>query len=984
VLRPGHKLVLAPLVWPLLLLACSKQTPAERHYYDQHIQPVFNSFCVGNTSPCHRIDDATQTAAGNLDLSSFEGVQKRRDVLRNYGVYPQPLLLLKALPEEAVLIPYRGKLLTSEIRHVGGKPLQASSDAFFEIKRWIDNGATRDGLAPTALAKSGSGGCASQPLESPVPAVNRNTQAYQKFQSDVGPWLKSSCAFSNCHSSPQADFYLTCGDTDEQRDANYLRAASFVALGTARVDESELLLRPLSPKAGGLDLTGGTFFSTRDEDAWRQLRDWAEQYRLTPEPERTRSPGETFFTDNVMPVMIKRGCSLETCHSPSGFNDFRLRPGTVGFISPLALHRNYEATLHEFMSLDSPDVRQSRLVKKNLFLKSSVGIEHRGGALLEGPGPDSTNPCPATFDPATATALCTLAEWHRIERQDHAAEVSPLAMGNVVPLAFVLRPADGDAAVEFDTFRGGADLRLADATIGAGGRVEALTNARSALGPCLGLAGRSDLDIRGPEWSADASKLAFAVREGEGGGLDLWLLQNPGAAGASCRKLTSDNGRRQGPVRVHNFDPVFAPDGSLVFASTRRGNLTLKRMLPNADLYRVGPDLNFGSVDTVTVLSGSELAPAFMYNGQLTFTAEKATPSFYQLSGRRINWDLTDYHPLLGQRAQSDDTFGNPRPSVGYQQATEIREGLDRNFLLILSDAGALGGGGALAVFNRSVGPFEEGRDDVPFLHAMVLPDPAASGRAGTRGVYRSPASLPDGEILASYAANVGDPARDVPRYDLVGVHPRNGARRMLLAGGASSLVEATLGFKRAGRLLFRNVPQLVFGGGAGGDGEAVVHFPDLPTLATLLDANLRRGRNVAAMDRARFLAVYDVSAPASATPDPSMLMGSERVYTQRQLLGVAALESDGSLKVALPARKPLIFELQDSGRQVVFTMREEHQLGPGEHISPGVPRKLFNGVCAGCHGSLSGREPDIAVTADALTGATQSLSRDAPAKTLK
>jgi Hydrazine synthase alpha subunit middle domain len=984
VLRPGHPSVRLLLVWPLLLFACSKQSPAERHYYDQHIQPVFNSFCVGNTSPCHRIDDATQTAAGNLDLSSFEGVQKRRDVLRNYGVYPQPLLLLKALPEDAVLIPYRGKLLTSEIRHVGGKPLQPSSDAFFEIKRWIDNGATRDGLASTPMARVGAGACAPRPLESPVPAVDRDTQAYRSFQSDTGPWLVRSCAFSNCHSSPQADFFLTCGETDEQRDANFLRAGSFVALGSSRVDESELLLRPLAPKAGGLDHTGGAFFNTREEDAWRQLRDWAEQYRLSPPPEPMRSAGETFFTENVMPVMLKRGCALETCHSPSGFNDFRLRPGTVGFVSPVALHRNYEAALHEFMSLDSPDVRQSRLVKKNLFIKSSLGIEHRGGALLEGPGPDSTSPCPAAYDPATATALCTLAEWHRIERQDHAAQVSPLAMGNVVTLAFVLRPADGDAAVEFDSFRGGADLRLADAAMGAGGRVEAVANSRSALGPCMGLGGRSDLDIRGPEWSADATKLAFAVREGEGGGLDLWLLENPGAAGARCRKLTSDNGRRQGPVRVHNFDPVFAPEGSLVFASTRRGSLTLKRMLPNADLYRVGPDLNFGNVDTVTVLSGSELAPAFMYNGQLTFTAEKASPSFYQLSGRRINWDLTDYHPLLGQRAQSDDTFGNARPSVGYQQATEIREGIDRNFLLILSDSGALGGGGALAVFNRSVGPFEEGRNDVPFLQAMVLPDAAASGRAGTRGVYRSPNSLPDGEILASYAANVADPARDVPRYDLVGVHPRSGARRMLLGGGASSLVEATLGFKRAGRLLFRNSPQLVFGGGAAGDGEAVVHFPDLPTLATLLDANLRRGRNVAAMDKARFLAVYDVAAPASATPDPAALMGSERVFTQRQLLGVAALESDGSLKVALPSRRPLILELQDAGRQPIFTMREEHQLGPGENISPGVPRQLFNSVCAGCHGSISGREPDIAVTADALTGATMSLSRDAPAKTLR
>ncbi len=473
-----------------------------------------------------------------------------------------------------------------------------------------------------------------------------------------------------------------------------------------------------------------------------------------------RSAGETFFTENVMPVMLKRGCALETCHSPSGFNDFRLRPGTVGFVSPVALHRNYEAALHEFMSLDSPDVRQSRLVKKNLFIKSSVGIEHRGGALLEGPGPDSTRPLPGGLRSRHRhRVLHARPNGTGIERQDHAAQVSPLAMGNVVPLAFVLRPAGRRRRRRVRQLpRRGRPApgrrRHGRRRTGRGGR-QFPQRPRSLHGSRPGAATWTSAGPSGaptpPSWRSPCARA-------KAGGLDLWLLENPGAAGARCRKLTSDNGRREGPVRVHNFDPVFAPDGSLVFASTRRGSLTLKRMLPNADLYRVGPDLNFGNVDTVTVLSGSELAPAFMYNGQLTFTAEKASPSFYQLSGRRINWDLTDYHPLLGQRAQSDDTFGNARPSVGYQQATEIREGLDRNFLLILSDSGALGGGGALAVFNRSVGPFEEGRNDVPFLQAMVLPDAAASGRAGTRGVYRSPSSLPDGEILASYAANVTDP----------------------------------------------------------------------------------------------------------------------------------------------------------------------------------------------------------------------------------
>ena len=64
--------------------------------------------------------------------------------------------------------------------------------------------------------------------------------------------------------------------------------------------------------------------------------------------------------------------------------------------------------------------------------------------------------------------------------------------------------------------------------------------------------------------------------------------------------------------------------------------------------------------------------------------------------------------------------------------------------------------------------------------------------------------------------------------------------------------------------------------------------------------------------------------------------------------------------------------------------MTEEHQLGPGEYITPGRPRALFNGVCGGCHGSLSGSELDVAVTPDALTGASVSVSRNPLPKSLR
>jgi hypothetical protein len=892
-------------------------------------------------------------------------------VLRTYGVYPQPLLLLKALRDEFVLIPYGGKLLAGEIRHAGLKPLAANSDAYFELKRWLDNGATRDGLPPDPARKEGQGECSLD--ETPGPPVDRSSAAYQGFLSDVQPLLRVSCSFGTCHGSPQSDFHITCGDTDGQRDANFRRLVGFVADAPADVEQSELLMRPLDPRAGGMSHTGGSFFASRDDAAWKKLRDWARKAQATPNVWPARSPGETFFSDNVMPILIRRGCALEGCHSPNGFNDFRLRPGSPGFLSRYALHRNYEAALTEFIALDSPDVRQSRLVKKNLLPPN--GIPHRGSALLEGPGAEM--PC-TSFDAATSSPLCTLAEWHRIERMDHAASVSS---GTSLPLAFISRPPDGDSLLEFDTFRGGADLKLADARISASGHLDQVSNVRSGLTACAGLSGRSDLDVRGPEWSYDGGKLVFAVRAGAASGFDLWLLD---VAGNSCRRLTTDDGRMAGPVRTHNFDPAFAPDGSLVFASTRAGTLTLKRLLPNADLYRVGPNLDFGKIDRMTWLLNSELSPAFMQNGQMTFTAEKASAGFYQLSGRRINWDLTDYHPLLAQRAKSEDTFGMTRPSVDFQRATEIREALDRNFLVILSDEGTLGGGGALVTFNRSLGPFEAGRSDITFLPALRLVDPGATGRAGTMGVYRSPYPLLDGEVLASFAPNVGNPAADMPRYDLVAVAP--GSRpRTLLAGGGQSFVEPALGYKRAGRLLYRNLPQLVFGGHGGGGGEsAVMHFPDLPMLATLLGANLRRGRNVDALAGAGALRVYEERPPPSASPDPGALMGPERVFTDRRPIGVAPLERDGSLKVILPAGKPLILEVVDRSGKAVFTMTEEHQLGPGESISPGVPRKLFNGVCGGCHGSVSGAELDIAVTPDALTGASVSLSRDQPPKTLQ
>jgi hypothetical protein len=972
------------LACAVLTGGCLTKKPPEQHFFDQHIQPILKSFCVGNTSPCHAVDPGTGTALGNLDLTSYDGIQKRRDVLRTYGSYPQPLLLLKALPETSVSIPYQGSLYPSEIRHAGGKPIDPGSDAFYELKRWLDNGANRDGIAPAEKGGVGEGGCnVGLPPANKRPTVDTTSTSYQTFVGTIQPFLMSTCAYGTCHSSPQADFYITCGSDDEQLAFNFGQVAGFVVPAPTAIEQSEILLRPLSPLAGGVSHTGGVFFKSRDDAMWKTIRDWAVQVQMDmPLGPMTKSPGQMFFEANVMPKLLQRGCALEGCHSPDGFNDFRLRSGANGAFAPQALRRNYETLADEFMAFDSIDVKQSRAVKKNIKPESG-GITHRAGPILEDSVAVDTA-CPQPFDPATNTrSFCLFQEWHRLERIDRAADVSAMASASTLPLAFVSRPPNGDKLLEFDTFEGGADLKLADATVGAGGSITSVGNIRSALGGCAGLTAGT-ADVRGPEWSYDGSKLIFAGRASASVGLDLYMLD---VAGGTCTRLTSDNGSPVNGVRLHNFDPVFAPDGSVVFASTRAGTWTLYNYLPNSNLYRVGPNLDFSNPEQMTFLLNSEISPAFMQDGRVSMTTEKVGPDptmpggvFYQLAGRRINWDLSDYHPLLAQRSQSTDTFSMTyQPSVDYQQATEIREGLDRNFVLILSDATAKGAGGALATFNRSIGPFQADRTEITFVRSVKIIDPAATGKAGTSGVYRSPFSLPNGEIMASYDGAVTDPTAASPHYQLVAVNEQTGAHRVLASDGTLSYVEATLGYKRGERLLFTNLPQLVFGGHqeSGVGSNAVMHFPDGPLLATLLGANLRRGRDVAAMDKAVALKVYEeMPPPGQMTPGT--------LFTSRNVLGQASFESDHSLKVLMPAGRPLILEFVDGGGKPVLTMTEEHQVTPGEYITPGPPRALFNNICAGCHGSISGSELDVAVSADALTGASVSLSRNPGAKNLQ
>ncbi|MBT8493735.1 MAG: PD40 domain-containing protein, partial [Deltaproteobacteria bacterium] len=688
------------------LVACGDDGPPGETYFDRNIQPILARSCSGNTAGCHiaNPDDPFDFVGGNLDVSSFEAIQKRPDVLRTFGPYPVPLLLIKAVGNSGELgFNYDGEFRPLEVEHVGGALFQVGDDAYLTLLEWLENGATENGLPPPPPGTAGSGPCSSLVPEDFDDTAILASDQFGTFERDVQPIL-DDCSSGNCHGAAAGDFYVTCGDSDREKAWNYSQAQAFV---DNPVDNSQVLNVPLAVNEGGLFHSGGEHFGSRGDTRYQTLRDWAESVGRVEFGEG--DAGKTFFRQHVQPILVERGCSFEACHSPAATNDMKIRTGSQGFFAAVALERNYKILIEDFMALEVPDARRGRTVAKTI-LRRFGGLAHRGGPVLETPGSGGADPanCDAVFDPTTASAFCTIQEWVDIEREALIGEgrIKRLDQTDTATMVYVQRNNTTDVAtqLEFDTYQPNSDLLAVDMAIDAQGGISLLgggtdptvgSNLRSLLDNCAGAGDRGVVDVSSPDVSPDGNQVTFAMRTGAGTARQVFVASLPN--GATCTQVTASEGPVNG-IAIHNFDPAWSPEGDFIlFASTRGSagtpNPTLSRQLflPQSDIFRIRPDGS--SLEQMTFLTNSEINPQTMREGRVIMTTEKVSRGFYQLAGRRINWDLTDYHPLLGQRA--DSVFADPDdpesrlPSVGYAQILDIREGLNGNFIYVMADPGA-------------------------------------------------------------------------------------------------------------------------------------------------------------------------------------------------------------------------------------------------------------------------------------------------------
>jgi hypothetical protein len=993
--------------------ACTTKQPQPSTYYDRSIAPILQSSCVRtNTGAgCHVADDKGN-AFGNLDLTTFAGVDRRRDLLLDYGPYQQPSLLVKNVPPYQVSVSLWDSAdrnsairVTTDIRHAGLPIFDPTASGYQTLRRWIANGATEDntGVPPVVIPRTA---CSTFVPTAPgfSPDTDPPGSDYAVFTQEQGAAavLQQSCAAGNCHGTQVNALYLTCGAAPEQTRWNYFAAADFLAITP---EQSEIVRRPLATSQGGSYHEGGPLFASVKDSGYTTLVDWAKAWaqRGPPAEWQNLDSAFLFFARKVQPVLVKKGCMMAQCHSAGMFHDYRLRGGSAGSFSLAATRKNYALSVAQ-MSFESTDVSASRLVRKNLYRPEiragSIGIAHRGGPLFEDFG---NNRAPGDLcdqggydydngDVDSIPAFCVVREWHRRERVERN-------LGPLSAVVYVKRPppAGSDRLQDFDVFAGGASLHIAAVTLASGGAPTVGADRTVDLSAC-GLGGGPD--IRRPAVSWDAKTIAFAARATDSEPLAIYTMNVNGTGCAKQADIAAHDPMGNGLLE-HDFDPAFSPplaDGieRIVFASTRgnlddsafdyRGPQSTPADLskPNANLYVLEPDPSAGKnrIRQLTWQLNTERLPSFMQDGRLVFTAEKREPGFYQLALRRQNLDGGDYHPLFAQRA-----------SIGYTQAAFVAELSHKDFAVVLSNQDAVHGAGALAVFNRSLGVDFTSTSAGDYLVDPTVIDPSSraspdplfflhSLRIGPMdGSYSSPSPLPEGKLLVSYGA--GNPATFGGDYDLYIVDPTTWDKTKLLGDATTAEVDAVAVYERAAKGVFVSAPDEPNGHTEirPGESSADVTVLDATVLASLLFQNTPTGRLLES-DLKSFDVYEDLPPTSAASCGGSAISDAYgQVCVRRRLVGKVPLQADGSAHFRIPGGLPIVLHLGDDTESreqgLPRWQREEMTFLPGEYAHQAFPSGFFNNLCGGCHGSISGRPTDASLRPDFLTQASNVIAID-------
>ena len=418
----------------------------------------------------------------------------------------------------------------------------------------------------------------------------------------------------------------------------------------------------------------------------------------------------------------------------------------------------------------------------------------------------------------------------------------------------------------------------------------------------------ADATVSDPCVSFDGQKILFSMRAPGASARHIFEIN---ADGTGLREVTTGSG--------HDFDPLYLPNGQIMFTSSRDGEMDEYNHSPSEKLYVC--DADGGNPRRLSSNQSDDFDPALLPDGRVMYT-------------RWDHFGTFNRFPLFATNPDGTGTFHHFGPherNFFHAQPTPDGRLIAIESTMVNEDAGPI------AVLKPEQGPADPavGGHELHWdaLSAHVNTD----GAPWVYGAFKYPFPLGGNAYVASYTL----PAATEEDVDY-GLYTFS-----LEQSGAGTTVDPAVVSIKDLTFLYNDPAFNEY------DAQLIAPHPKPPVIPSTVDLNLDYGiflgqdvfnrgtqdgqevpqKGVQPIDQ---IAVY--TARPTMAGEPNNFSANE--FEKRALLGFAPVYPDGSFRIKVPANTPIGFATLDEHMRGLVVKRTWIYVQPGEEFNK----------CTGCH----------------------------------
>jgi hypothetical protein len=424
--------------------------------------------------------------------------------------------------------------------------------------------------------------------------------------------------------------------------------------------------------------------------------------------------------------------------------------------------------------------------------------------------------------------------------------------------------------------------------------------------------------ISDPAVSFDGRTILFSMRPPGGTNRNIYEIH---ADGTGLRQVTNGGG--------HDFDPLYLPDGRIMFTSSRAGEMDEYNHARAEHLYVC--DADGANLERVSFNQSDDFDPTLLADGRVMFTRWEHFGTMNRFPLFFTNPDGSGTFHLYGPHGRN---FFHPTPTPdGRLLAVEST--------MIEEDAGPL------AILKTEAGPADPVVGSSTNHWNVFTVQVNNDGAPWPYGAFKYPHSIGGNRYVASYTLPAA--TEDQVDYGLYTFSlTQSGAGT---AGDPATFTLADMTFLYNDPTMNEYDPQLL---------APRAKPPIIPTVVDrtvdygvlLAQDVFNRGTNDGQERPQRGVDPIDSIAVIAARPT---LAGeandfSANEFEKRALIGFAPVQSDGSFRVRVPANTPISFATLDQNGRGFVVKRTHLYVRPGEEFDK----------CVGCHEDRAAGGPQV------------------------